>query len=167
MNRMWAPWRKAYVTRKKGGKGCVFCLALKSRNDKDNLVVARSRHSFSILNLYPYHNGHTLVVPNRHVSDLDQLSAPELGDLMSSLIQTKKRLGEKMKPQGYNVGINIGKAAGAGIAGHLHIHIIPRWFGDHNFMPVIGQTKIISDSLESLYHELTSNDPKISGRKRK
>ena len=167
MNRLWAPWRKKYVTHKVKVKGCLFCNALRSKNDKSNFVVSRSRHSFSMLNLYPYNNGHVMVVPVRHVDDLDKLNGAELLDLTQHLVRVKKLLKQTLKPEGFNIGINLGRGAGAGITSHVHIHIVPRWVGDNNFMPVLSSTKIISDSLESLYDQLIKASQKASGRTRR
>jgi len=167
MNRLWAPWRRGYVTKKVKEKGCLFCSKQRSRNDAKNFVLARSHHAFSLLNIYPYHNGHVMIAPKRHVNDLDHLTAEELLDLTQHLILIKKRLKQVLHPSGFNVGINLGKAAGAGIIGHVHIHVVPRWEGDYNFMPVFSDTKIISDSLKSLYAQLAHVDKKTSRGKRK
>ena len=164
MNRLWAPWRKTYISRNKKAKGCLFCNSFKSKKDKNNFVVSRSQHSFAMLNLYPYNNGHLMVVPVRHVDDLEKLNDSELLDLNRHLIKIKKLLKKTLKPDGFNIGINLGRAAGAGITDHVHIHIVPRWVGDVNFMPVLSSTKIISDSLESLYEQLTKANSKSSGR---
>ena len=164
MNRLWAPWRKVYVTQKKKVKGCLFCNSFKSKNDKSNLVVSRSRHSFAMLNLYPYNNGHLMIVPVRHVDDLEKLNDSEIVDLNRHLISIKKLLKKTLKPDGFNIGMNLGRAAGAGITDHVHVHIVPRWAGDTNFMPVLSSTKIISDSLESLYEQLTQANSKAPGR---
>lgn len=141
-NKLWAPWRSKYIySRKK--KKCVFC------NPKD-CVLEKTKHSFSILNIYPYNNGHVMVAPKRHVKSLEYLKAEELKDLMDLVVKTKKILDKKIKPQGYNIGLNIGKAGGAGFAGHIHIHIVPRWNGDTNFMPAACGTKVICESLDAM-----------------
>ena len=167
MNRLWAPWRNAYVTKKKKEKGCLFCTKVRSKNDKSNFVLFRSAHAFSLLNLYPYHKGHVMVAPNRHVDDLDKLSDKELLDVTRHLLHVKRLLKKNLNPAGFNVGLNLGRAAGAGILGHVHIHIVPRWEGDYNFMPVLSGTQIISDSLKSLYGQLTHADKKIPRRTRR
>jgi ATP adenylyltransferase len=146
--RLWAPWRINYVQGKKK-KGCIFCAAAKSGGKNAHLVFD-SPHSLCILNIFPYNNGHLMIAPKRHVKDLADLKKTELLDLMEALLSAKKLLAEVLKPEGFNIGINAGNVAGAGIPGHLHIHIVPRWTGDTNFMPVLGQTKIISQSLEEL-----------------
>jgi len=157
MQKLWAPWRTKYITKViKKNNGNLFSKIAKSKNDKKNFVFARSAHSFSVLNIYPYNNGHVLVVPYRRVNDLGKLKREEREDLMDLLELTKSLLDEVLKPQGYNIGINIGRIAGAGVPAHLHIHVVPRWKGDVNFMPVTGQTKVISQSLESLHTKLVN-----------
>ncbi|MFA5038758.1 MAG: HIT domain-containing protein [Candidatus Omnitrophota bacterium] len=153
MKRLWAPWRMAYITDKKT-KGCLFCRIRRSRQDRKNFVFLRTQHSLAVLNLYPYNNGHLMVAPLRHVRSLSLLPEPELLDLMRCLKKCQVLLTRILKPQGFNIGVNEGTMAGAGIEDHLHIHLVPRWRGDVNFMPVVASTKIISQSLESLYGEL-------------
>jgi len=158
MDKLWAPWRVKYITKIiKGSKGCVFCNILKDKKDRKNYIVSRKKHAYAVLNLYPYNNGHMLIVPNRHVFDLSDLTKEEREGLMDLLELIKRLLDKIMKPQGYNIGINLGKAAGAGFPEHLHIHLVPRWTGDVNFMPVTGHTKVISQSLRSL-HDLISKE---------
>jgi ATP adenylyltransferase len=156
MDKLWAPWRVKYITKigKPAGR-CIFCQIFSQRKDRANYVIARTKHSFAVLNIYPYNNGHTLIVPNRHVSSLEKLTRLEREDLLDLLIQTQKMLDKMIAPAGYNVGINLGRVAGAGIPGHLHIHIVPRWRGDVNFMPVTAQTKVISQSLKALFDKIT------------
>lgn len=152
MDKLWAPWRIKYIRSKKEKK-CIFCRA-KLALPKKHYVIFKTRYAFSILNIYPYNNGHIMVSPLRHVGRLEKLSEEELSDLMKLVIKTKKLLDKLLSPDGYNIGMNISKAAGAGIVGHLHVHIVPRWVGDTNFMPVIHQTKIVSQSLDELYKRL-------------
>lgn len=162
MEKLWAPWRVKYITkviRGKGG-GCVFCHIFKEKKDRQNFIITRTKHSYSVLNIYPYNNGHILIIPNRHVNDTGKLTTEERDDLMDLFESTKKLLDKVMTPQGYNVGINLGKAAGAGFPTHVHIHLVPRWTGDVNFMPVTGHTKVMSQSLRSLYGQLVkANKP--------
>ncbi|HQP10819.1 MAG TPA: HIT domain-containing protein [Candidatus Omnitrophota bacterium] len=156
MDKLWAPWRVTYVTqvaRKK--KGCVFCHILKEKKDKKHFIIKRTKHAFSVLNIYPYNNGHVMIIPNRHVADLSDLSRTEREGLMDLLQETKVLLDKTMHADGYNIGINLGKTAGAGFPKHVHIHMVPRWQGDVNFMPVTGNTKVISQSLEALYQHLS------------
>ncbi|MBI4373123.1 MAG: HIT domain-containing protein [Candidatus Omnitrophica bacterium] len=153
MDKLWAPWRRGYILQNPGGK-CFICRIRKSSQDAKNLVLKRSRHSFAVLNLFPYNNGHVMVIPNRHVGALQKLNDRELLDLMRLTNQMIARLERVMKPGGMNLGINFGRIGGAGVPGHLHIHLVPRWSGDTNFMPVIGNTKVISESLKSVYRRL-------------
>ena len=152
MDRLWAPWRINYISRKMKGKGCVFCRAKRSKS-KD-YVIFKTRLSIAMLNIYPYNNGHMLISPLRHIRDISQMKEDEILDLFKCLNQAKKLLQKVLRPQGYNIGFNLTRAAGAGIAGHLHLHIVPRWLGDTNFMPVVSGTKIISQSLDELAKRL-------------
>ena len=152
MDTLWAPWRAKYITRiGKKQKGCVFCRILAERKDKHNYIFIRRTHAYAVLNIFPYSNGHCLIVPNRHVSDIDKLKKEELMDVMGLLIDTKKLLTRAVEPAGFNVGLNLGRLAGAGIPGHVHLHLVPRWKGDHNFMPVTAGAKVISQSLDVIY----------------
>ncbi|MBM3255204.1 MAG: HIT domain-containing protein [Candidatus Omnitrophica bacterium] len=151
MDRLWAPWRIKYVSQKKQ-KGCIFCSALKSREPKiKDYLIFKSRYSFAMLNIFPYNNGHILVSPKRHVRELSLLEDDEVIDLVKSINKTKKILTKVLKPQGFNIGINLGRVAGAGVIGHLHVHILPRWSGDTNFMPTLSGVKVISQSLQELH----------------
>jgi ATP adenylyltransferase len=153
LDKLWAPWRINYVT-KKQKRGCILCSAYKQDSDKKNFVVLRSRYCFVILNTFPYNNGHLMIVSNRHVSSLAQLSDSEILDINKTLIKMIEVLETVLMPQGFNAGINLGKVSGAGIDRHLHIHLVPRWLGDTNFMPVLANTKIIAQSLEELYKQI-------------
>ena len=153
MNKLWAPWRSKYIYLRKR-KGCIFCGAKKENNRKERYILERSAHSFSLLNLFPYNNGHVMVAPYRHVKSLELLSAEELLDMMKLVNTTKTILDKKLKPHGYNIGLNIGKAAGAGVACHVHVHIVPRWAGDTNFMPLIADSKVVSESLGAMHRLL-------------
>lgn len=153
MDRLWAPWRIGYL-RKLKDKRCIFCALPKQKNDKKNSILERRRSCFSILNIYPYNNGHVMVAPYKHISDIDALNEKDLLELLSLMKDTKKKIKKALKPDGFNIGLNIGKAGGAGFDGHIHIHIVPRWFGDTNFMTSVSETKVISQSLESLYNKL-------------
>ena len=150
MNRLWAPWRSKYIYLRKN-KTCIFCINKDADNDKKRYILSRTEYSFSMLNLYPYNNAHVMIAPYRHLKSIENLSSAEVLDLMSLLKRTKMILDKKLKPDGYNIGLNIGKAAGAGFAGHLHMHIVPRWVGDTNFMPIMADTKIVSESLDAMY----------------
>jgi len=156
MDKLWAPWRINYIGAKKKAKGCIFCRA-KNSVSKD-YIIFKSRFNIVMLNIYPYNNGHLLVAPLRHIRDISQLRQDEIIDLFKCLNKAKALLQKVLRPQGYNIGFNLTRAAGAGIAGHLHMHIVPRWIGDTNFMPVIASTKIISQSLDELARCLRNAD---------
>ena len=154
MKRLWAPWRKEYVSKKNKEEECFFCAKHRLKKDKDNFVITRSTYSFSMLNAFPYSNGHILAAPYRHVGNIAELPEPELIDLIKLVVSSQALLKKSLSPHGYNIGINTGKAAGAGVTEHIHIHIVPRWEGDTNFMPVISGAKVIPESLESVYDAL-------------
>ena len=147
MERLWAPWRHAYVTGASGGviPDCIFCST--SEPGRDALVLVRGRVSFVILNLYPYNNGHLMVVPNRHAPNLATMSAEEQAELMRLTRHAEIALTEAYAPHGINIGINLGRPAGAGILDHLHVHLVPRWNGDTNFMTVVGQVRVLPEDL--------------------
>ncbi|MBU0633829.1 MAG: HIT domain-containing protein [Candidatus Omnitrophica bacterium] len=153
MNKLWAPWRIKYITAKKN-KRCIFCQKPKEDKDRKNYLIRRKKYAYSMLNIFPYNNGHILVAPYRHIADLEKLTQKELNDMLSLTIESTRKLKSKLKAQGFNVGMNIGKCGGAGFDRHLHIHIVPRWEADTNFMPVLAGTKIISQSLDELYRIL-------------
>ncbi len=167
MDKLWAPWRIQYVQNSKKEKGCLFCRAYRSRNLKRNYVIAKTEYSVAMLNIYPYNNGHLMVAPRRHVATLEKCRPQEVSDLMhcvQTLLPAVRRI---LKPAGFNVGMNIGQVAGAGIARHLHIHIVPRWRGDSNFMPVCAHTKVISQSLDEFYRRLKKELNRTPSSKRK
>ena len=153
MERLIRPWRMDYVSGPKE-EGCFFCAAIASTDDAANLVVARRPHALAILNRYPYNSGHVMVAPLRHVASLGDLSADERLGIMDLVTETNGVLEEEMHPDGYNVGINLGRAAGAGVPGHLHVHVVPRWIGDTNFMPVVGETMVLPEALETTQERL-------------
>ncbi len=155
MKVLWAPWRMTYIAGDRE-QGCLLCSKLKGRDDRGNLILCRSSHSFVILNRFPYTNGHLMVVPNRHVASLDELNEGEMVALMALLKQSIIILKRALKPDGFNVGMNIGSVAGAGIEDHIHFHIVPRWNGDTNFMPVLVETKVMPEYLEKTYDRLIS-----------
>lgn len=155
MQRLWAPWRETYITKIiDKQKSCVFCRILAEKKDRRHLIFIRNPFAYAVLNLYPYSNGHCLIVSNRHTGDISKLPLEEYAGLMELLRQTKDLLQKALRPQGFNVGINLGRIAGAGIPGHVHVHLVPRWKGDHNFMPVTASTKVISQSLSVIYKKL-------------
>lgn len=153
MKRLWAPWRMKYIIGEKTGE-CLFCAKAKESNDRENLILYRGRTGFIMLNAYPYNNGHLMIAPYRHVASLDDLDEETLTELMLLINKSLRLLRRVMSPQGFNIGINLGKAAGAGIEEHIHIHIVPRWEGDTNFMPVVGETRVMPELLDQTYEKL-------------
>jgi len=156
MDVLWAPWRSKYISEasKKKDDSCIFCDFPKSTNDKEHLIVYRGKFNFVILNAYPYNPGHVMVVPYRHVSSIELLSDEEALELFSMVKRAIKILRKVYSPDGFNLGINIGRVAGAGIDQHVHVHIVPRWNGDVNFMPVIGGIKVLPELLEDTFNKL-------------
>jgi ATP adenylyltransferase len=157
---LWTPWRHDYikgVTKEKSfnhENACVFCEALKTGPRFESLILTISEHSAIILNKYPYNNGHTMVIPKKHTDDLGALNAEEFADLNAQLLRAYGALQGAYKPQGMNIGMNLGRVGGAGIADHIHFHLLPRWGGDSNFMPLLAHTKVISETLEQTYKRL-------------
>jgi ATP adenylyltransferase len=148
MDYLWTPWRYAYVSTAEKAVGCVFCNAIKSGDDAKALIAYRGRHCFVILNAFPYTPGHVMIVPYEHLDELRKLSTEAAGEMMALSQRMESVLRELYHPDGINLGMNIGKAAGAGIAGHIHMHILPRWVADANFMSVVGETRILPETLE-------------------
>ncbi len=142
-----------YVARRKE-EGCIFCEAARARDPEEKLVVYKTDRSIAVMNLYPYNTGHLMVAPLRHVPSIEDLGEEELLDLFSLVRRCLRLLRRAFKPDGFNVGINIGRVAGAGVEGHVHVHIVPRWCGDTNFMPVIASTKVIPEGIRDTYRRL-------------
>jgi ATP adenylyltransferase len=153
MEKLWAPWRMAYVEVAKP-QGCIFCDKPREDRDDENLILQRCKTAFVIMNAFPYNNGHLMVAPYRHTAELESLSAEERDELMALAQEALRLLQAAFGPNGYNLGMNLGRVAGAGIADHLHLHLVPRWDGDTNFMPVIADTKVLPDSLQGSYRKL-------------
>ncbi len=156
MKHLWAPWRMEYINKVHKEKGCFICQALKSKNDRKNLLVARYPKSVVIMNRYPYNTGHLLIAPKRHQSKLEAIKPAEFLECCQALQKMKLLLDKTLKPTGYNIGANLGRIAGAGLIGHFHIHLVPRWSGDTNYMPIVAKTKVISQALTTLYDQLKS-----------
>jgi ATP adenylyltransferase len=153
MDQLWAPWRLSYVARAKApteADPCFFCQGLAADDDRRHLIVCRTLQSIVVLNRFPYNNGHLLIAPRAHKSSLDDLGTAELLDAMETIRCFLRLLDGLMHPDGYNIGLNLGRAAGAGLPGHLHWHVVPRWHGDTNFMPVLADTSVIVQSLDAL-----------------
>ena len=154
MDYLWTPWRYAYVTTVDQTPECVFCELLKSGDDLKALIVHRGEHNFIILNAFPYTSGHAMVVPFAHLDRLNKLSEAAANEMMALSRRLETVLTEVYRPDGVNLGMNIGKAAGAGVAGHIHMHVLPRWVADANFMTVVGETRVLPESLDDTYQRL-------------
>lgn len=152
--RLWAPWRMEYILDDKKPDDCIFCTKPEDENDRENLILHRGEKIFIMMNRYPYNNGHLLISPYNHVSDVDSLSDEEMLEISQVTKRSVKILKEVMHPEGFNLGINMGKAAGAGIESHIHTHIVPRWNGDTNFMPVIADVRVMPELLDETYVKL-------------
>lgn len=153
MKHLWAPWRNKFIV-SGNKKRCIFCIGTKKVKDVKRYIILKSKHSFSILNIYPYNTGHMMVAPYKHVNRLGKLRDEELLDLVNLLKKTEALLEKAFKPHGFNIGLNIGKEGGAGFANHIHFHIVPRWRGDNNFMPIFADTKVMPQSLADVYKAL-------------
>ena len=159
MERLWAPWRGEYVKGLRGDEeesGCLFC-ELQKQDDEEALILARSEHSFAVLNRYPYNSGHLMVAPFRHVGELEEVEDAEDLDMQRLLQRCIRALKEAMGPDGFNLGMNLGRVAGAGVPDHLHWHLVPRWNGDTNFMPTIGDTKVLPERLDETLGKLRAS----------
>ena len=166
MENLWAPWRMAFIEPKTPPKpDCIFCTQPAEHRDEEHHILHRGEHCFMMLNLYPYNNGHLMIAPYGHVGSLDLLDAVTLGELMAQAQLALRALRMTMKPDGFNMGINQGKAAGAGFAEHIHYHIVPRWHGDTNFMPVLADIKVIPEHLDAVYQKLQGALKEIVGMK--
>lgn len=154
METLWAPWRMVYVENA-WPSSCIFCEAPSTRQDEKNFILYRGKSVFILMNLYPYNPGHIMIAPYRHLDDLQKLSAEEQLELIQAAARSTSLLRQTMNPDGFNLGINQGKSAGAGVEDHLHLHIVPRWNGDTNFMPIMAATKVIPEDLAATYRKLT------------
>ncbi|MBO8132095.1 MAG: HIT domain-containing protein [Candidatus Marinimicrobia bacterium] len=161
MDNLWAPWRIDYILNPKE-KGCFFCKYIKDNNDEEHLILLRGNHSFVIMNYYPYNNGHLMIAPFRHLAGLSELNDDTLLEMLKLTRHSVDIIKKEMKAEGFNIGINLGDIAGAGVKDHLHIHIVPRWKGDTNFMPIIGHTKVVSEGLKETYQKLKKHFDKIT-----
>lgn len=154
MKQLWAPWRMEFLLGHKTLAGCPFCVLPAEKKDSDNLILYRSNSCFVIMNRYPYNNGHVMVIPYQHENELEKLPPEVAHDLTLTLQKTVAGIKKTFKPDGFNVGINLGAAAGAGIPGHLHYHVIPRWIGDTNFMPILNDVRVMNEYLSDTYKRL-------------
>jgi len=156
MDYLWSPWRYRYVSTCGASDPCVFCKAAAGDNDRENLVINRGRHVFVILNRFPYTSGHLMVVPYAHVPTLEELSDEAAIELLLVARRAETYLRRIYRPDGLNLGMNIGQAAGAGIAGHIHMHVLPRWVADANFMTTVGETRVLPEGLDSTWEKLSA-----------
>lgn len=154
MDVLWAPWRMAYVSGEAQPPGCLFCTALAAGDDAKHWILDRAGSAFLILNAFPYASGHLMVATVRHVASPEDLDEQESRDLMRATRRALAALRTAYRPDDFNLGVNVGRAAGAGVEGHLHLHVVPRWTGDTNFMPVVGSVKVMPESLEETFRRL-------------
>ncbi len=154
MDYLWSPWRYRYVSSGVRPDECLFCAKAASSNDRENYVVLRAEHNFVLLNLYPYTSGHLMIAPYQHVETLVDAHPPALEEMMRLAARVEKAMRTLYKPDGLNIGMNLGQAAGAGVAGHVHMHALPRWSGDASFITTIGETRVLPEALETTYDRL-------------
>ena len=157
MKTLWAGWRSKYVGSEPRKEGCIFCEFPQEARDRENHILYQGKKAYIIMNKFPYSNGHLMVIPKRHLSDFTELTDQECAEVMLLAKYAVMALRKTYNPHGFNIGWNIGAAAGAGIAAHMHRHIVPRWNGDTNFMPVIGEVKVIPEDLEDSYSKIKAN----------
>lgn len=161
MKQLWSPWRMKYIMNHEPSAECIFCKAQKQDDGPENLIVIRGAFTYAILNRYPYTSGHLMIVPFAHRSSLERLDVETRREIIEMITIAEKVLGQVYHPQGFNIGANIGSAAGAGVAGHLHFHVVPRWGGDTNFMSTLGETRVLPETLEQTLSRLQAAWPKL------
>ena len=155
MERLWAPWRMKFIEELRDkGSGCIFCEMAAPGDDRERLILHRGERCFTVLNRYPYNNGHMMIVPYKHVGELSELDGVDYEEMLSMSSASVKIMRETMEAEGFNMGLNIGAVAGAGITDHIHMHLVPRWRGDANFLPIIGGTKSMPEYLDDTYNRL-------------
>ena len=162
MKVLWAPWRMAYIKNARKPARCIFCVKPKERHDEKNLLLHRGRHGLVMMNLFPYNSGHLLVAPYAHVRSLEQLPDEVSLDLLTLTNLSLKVLRAEIKPEGFNIGVNLGRVSGAGIEAHVHLHIVPRWNGDTNFMPLFAETRVMPEHLQATWKKLHARFQKMS-----
>jgi len=154
MDYLWSPWRYRYVTGAEPASGCIFCLKVEENQDEKNLILYRGLNNFVLLNIYPYTSGHLMIAPFRHIGELRLADDATWSELMMLTRKAEQAIQTAYKPEGINLGMNLGKSAGAGIADHIHMHVLPRWHADSNFISVIGETRVLPEALEDTYRKL-------------
>ena len=157
MDYLWTPWRYHYVRQAGPEQACLFCEVLQGKQDAETLIFFRGRHNFILLNRYPYTTGHSMVAPYEHVAELDQAAPDALAEMIHLCQRLQRALAAEYKPEGYNLGMNLGRVAGAGVAGHLHMHVLPRWGGDTSFMTTVGETRLEPEDLATTYRKLRTH----------
>lgn len=162
MKRIWAPWRMQYILGGHKSGGCILCDKPAEKTDKKNYILHRGKYGFVILNAYPYTPGHLMVAPYRHIANITEANAREAKELFELIQLCVKLLTQTIKPDGFNIGMNIGRVAGAGLEGHIHMHIVPRWNGDNNYMSVVADTRVLSEGLAATYIKLKEGLSRIS-----
>lgn len=158
MEKLWAPWRMEYIAEVDNGNGCFLCEAARSDDKRETLVLWQNDQCMALLNRFPYNNGHLLIAPLQHTGEMEEMSTTQLTAQMSMLQRCRQNLQQAVAPDGFNIGLNLGRPAGAGVTDHLHWHIVPRWEGDTNFMAVTGETKVIPQALDDLWDILRDVD---------
>jgi ATP adenylyltransferase len=154
MDRIWTPWRYQYIQGSSEGSGCVFCEKPKEGDDRKAFIVHRGQHCYVVLNIFPYTSGHVMVIPYEHLDSLSKLPTAAANEVMTLSQRMEQVFAELYRPEGMNLGMNLGKAAGAGVAGHIHMHVLPRWTADANFMSVIGETRVLPEALETTWERM-------------
>jgi ATP adenylyltransferase len=154
MDRLWTPWRYRYVSTAGPEGGCIFCEKAASTDDRGNYIVLRAERNFLILNLYPYTSGHLMVVPYEHIATLGEAPQETLHEMMRLTTRAEQALGQLYRPDGFNIGMNVGESAGAGVAGHIHMHVLPRWTGDGSFMTTVSETRVLPETLDTTYERV-------------
>jgi ATP adenylyltransferase len=154
MDRLWTPWRYRYVSSASPTGGCIFCEKAASSDDRGNYIVLRAERNFLILNLYPYTSGHLMIAPYEHIATLGEASQETLHEMMGLTARAEKALGQLYRPDGFNIGMNVGESAGAGVAGHIHMHVLPRWTGDGSFMTTVAETRVLPETLDTTYERV-------------
>lgn len=154
MDYLWSPWRYQYVSKSGPSAGCLFCVKGSEQRDKENYVVHRGARTFVILNIYPYSTGHLMIAPYEHIASLEPAPEATIDEMMRMARLAEIHLRQVYRPQGLNVGMNLGESAGAGVPGHIHMHVLPRWVGDTNFMTTVGETRVLPESLEVTFEKL-------------
>ena len=165
MDHLWSPWRMEYIRRRRSSKGCIFCDVVKRKDEKESLIVKHGKQAYVIMNRFPYTSGHIMVVPYRHVDTFDKLEAETCAEAMELLREGIQAINQVYSPDGYNMGANLGAVAGAGIADHIHFHLVPRWEGDTNFMSSIGATRVLPEDLCETWQRLKDAWPTADNRK--